>query len=80
MGGSNGNKANLSPAEAGAGLSLAKSEGQFDPLPPPSAERVKTHLFSFNFWVGVLKIKSTLEKPSDKCEKTHIIRNSFQGA
>ena len=45
---------------------------------------------SFNFWLwdpsqfgswseGCLKPLSSLAKPSDKCQRTHIIQNSFHG-
>ena len=49
----------------------------------------KTNLFFFSFlgggdpfqlgsWSeGWLKLQSSLEKPSDKCQRTHIIQNSF---
>ena len=52
----------------------------------------KTHLFFFQFlgggdpfqlrsWSeGWLKLKSSLEKPSDKCPRTHIIQNLFHDA
>ena len=37
--------------------------------------------FQLRSWSkGRLKLKSSLEKPSDKCQKTHIIQNSFHGA
>ena len=52
----------------------------------------KTEFFTYSIfgWVdpfqlrswskGQLKLKSSLEKPSDKCQKTHIIQNLFHGA
>ena len=37
--------------------------------------------FQLRSWSeGWLKLKSSLEKPSDKCQKTHIIQNLFHGA
>ena len=37
--------------------------------------------FQLRSWSeGWLKLKSSLEKPSDKCQKTHIIQNSFHDA
>ena len=52
----------------------------------------KTHLFFLQFLSGGdpfqlgswseewLKLQSSLEKPSDKCQRTHIIQNSFHDA
>ena len=51
----------------------------------------KTHLFFLKFLgggepfqlgslsKGWLKLQSSLEKPSDKCQRTHIIQNLFHG-
>ena len=54
-------------------------------------DHFKTHLFFSIFgWEdpfqlgsrseGWLKLQTSLEKPSDKCQKTHIIQNSFHDA
>ena len=38
-------------------------------------------IYRFNVWSeGWLKLQSSLEKPSDKCQRTHIIQNSFHDA
>ena len=54
-------------------------------------DQFKTHLF-FQFFGGVdpfqlgypsegwLKLQTSLERPSDKCQRTHIIQNSFHDA
>ena len=55
------------------------------------SNQFKTHFFFSIFWwgdpfqlrswsEGQLKLKSSLEKASDKCQKTHIIQNLFRGA
>ena len=54
-------------------------------------DHLKTHLFfsSFGWWdpsklrswyEGVSNLKSSVERPSDKCQRTHIIQNLFHDA